>query len=263
VLSEVPKVRQLAGQSIRDQKEVLTDNWLIPLCFAFVFSWLLWAWEEFKAYGYQPPSPKVLLGLAIILTGVTAIALRRLFGKFRNLNRGERGEIKVAEVLEELRCLGYRPFHGLSYRHYDIDHVVVGPAGVFVIETKFRSGHGEIEFRDGDGLFVGDRKQKDDPLKQARSNARDVNRLLKEYCRRYFWVTPVVVFVGDWKIKNNWQTTEARVFTPDRLLSYFEELQPTLVKSEIEMIASHLDRSVKSRAQRRRRMSRVQVNRPS
>lgn len=246
MVSEIPKVRRLAGQSIRDQKEALTDDRLIPLYFTCVFAWLLWGWEEFKAHSHQPPSPRILLLLAILVTGITAIALGRLHKRFRNLNRGEHGEIKVAEVLEELRSFGYRPFHAFSFPGYDIDHVVVGPAGVFVIETKFRSGYGEIEFRDGDGLFVGGRKEQDDPLKQARSNARDVNRLLKEYCSRYFWVTPLVVFVGNWKVKNNWQTTDARVFTPDRLLNYFEKLQPTLIKSEINLIVSHLDRSAKS-----------------
>ena len=243
---EMPMVRRLAGQSIRDQKERLTDNGLVPLYLGCALVWVLWGWEEFKASGHQPPTPRALLGLAILLTGVTAIILDRLFRKFRNLNRGEHGEVKVAEVLEELRFLGYRPFHSLSRDCYDIDHVIVGPAGVFAIETKFRSGHGEIEFRNGDGLFDGDRKEDDDPLKQARSNARDVNRLLKEYCGKYFWVTPLVVFVGHWKIKNNWQRTDARVFTPDRLMPYFEELQPTLTQSEIRLIASHLDRSAKS-----------------
>jgi hypothetical protein len=244
--SEVPKVRRLAGQSIRDQKERLTDNRVIPLYFACVFAWCLWGWEEFRARDYQPPGPKILLGLAILFTGMTTIAFGRLLRKFRNLNRGERGEMKVAEVLDQLRSLGYRSFHGLSYVGYDIDHVVVGPAGVFVIETKFRSGYGEIQFRNGDGLFVGGRKEEDDPLKQARSNAGEVNRLLKEHCGKDFWITPLVVFVGDWKVKDRWQTTNARVLTTDRVLKYFEELQPSLTRSEINLIASHLDRSVKS-----------------
>src|SRR5438067_4669796 len=156
--SEILNVRRLAGQSNRDQKEALTDNRLIPLYFTCVFAWLLWGWEEFKAAGHQPPSPKILLWLAILLTAVAAVILGRLFRKFRNLNRGEHGEVKVAEALEELRFLGYKPFHSLSRDRYDIDHVIVGPAGLFVVETKFRSGYGEIEFRNGDGLFVGGRK---------------------------------------------------------------------------------------------------------
>src|SRR5438876_69039 len=150
--STVPKVRRTAGQSIRDEKERLTDNRLVPYFLLFVFAWVLWGLEEFKAFTHQPPQPNLLLCLAIVATGVAAVGVGRLFRRFRNLNRGERGEMKVAEVLDELRSLGYRPFHDLLGTGYNIDHVIVGPAGVFVIETKFRGGYGEIEFTNGDGL---------------------------------------------------------------------------------------------------------------
>jgi Nuclease-related domain len=246
VASTVPKVRRTAGQSIRDEKERLTDNRLVPYYFSCVFAWAVWALEEFKARTHEPPHPKLLLCLAIIVTGVAAIAFGRLFRKFRHLNRGERGETKVAEVLDELRSSGYRPVHDLVGTGYNIDHVIVGPAGVFVIETKFRGGYGEVEFRNGDGLFIGGRKEEKDPLHQARSNAGEVNRLLKEHCGKYFWVTPLVVFVGDWKIKNRWRETNGRLFSTDQLVRYFEGQQPELTRSEIKLIASHLERSVKS-----------------
>lgn len=111
------------------------------------------------------------------------IGYRRLFSAFSGLNRGERGELRIAEILDDLRSSGYRAFHDLVGDGYNIDHVVVGPAGVFAIETKFRSGQGEIEFRNGEGLFVGGRKEENDPLVQARRHARDVSRIIKENCR--------------------------------------------------------------------------------
>lgn len=173
------------------------------------------------------------------------MAFGRLFRTFRNLNRGERGELRVAEVLDDLRSSGYHAIHDIPANGYNIDHVLVGPAGVFAIETKFRSGHGEIEFRNGDGLFVGGQREKDDSLRQAGSNAANVNRLLKENCGEYFWVKPLLVFVGDWKVKNTWQTTDARVFTIDGFRNYLEDRQPELTTVEIKLIASHLERSVK------------------
>ena len=60
------------------------------------------------------------------------------------------------------------------------------------------------------------------------------------------WVQALVVFVGDWKIKNRWRETNGRVFSTDQLVRYFEEHQPELTRSEIKLIASHLERSVKS-----------------
>jgi hypothetical protein len=55
----------------------------------------------------------------------------------------------------------------------------------------------------------------------------------------------IVVFVGDWKIKNKWRDTDTRVFTPDGLLPYIRDLQPQLTRKDIELIASHLERSAK------------------
>lgn len=240
------KIRRIAGQSLRDEKEWLSDTFLIPFYFSMVLSWILWGWELYKAKTHSPPHLTIHFSVAIAVTGVTAIVYRRLYLRFRNLNRGERGELKVAETLDDLRAAGYHILHDIPSSTHNIDHAVVGPAGVFVIETKYRSGYGEIEFRDGEGLFIGGRKEENDALKQARSNARDVSRMLKEHCGRFFWVTPLVVFVGDWKVKDNWQTTDARVFTTDTVLRYFNRQQPMLTRSEIQLITSHLDRSVKA-----------------
>ena len=246
--SKLPSVRRTAGQSIRDEKERLLDNRLLPFYFTCVFAWILWGWEAFKAQTNQPPQPKLLLCFAIVVTGVAAIIVGRLFRRFRNLNRGERGEMKVAELLEELRSWGYQPFHDLARDGYNIDHVVVGPAGVFVIETKFRSGRGTINFRNGEGLLVNGAPDKSerDPVAQARGNAAEVRKMIKEDCKLDVWSTAVVVFVGDWKVKETWKTTDARVVSQSQLLRYFEQQdQPLLTRSELKLIASHLERSVK------------------
>jgi hypothetical protein len=242
----VLKVRRRAGQSIRDEKERLTDNRLIPYYFSTVFLWLLWGWEEWRARTRQPPHPTLLLCLAIIATGVSAIVFGRLWRNFHRLNRGERGEMRVAEILDDLRSFGYRPVNDLTRDGFNIDHVLVGPAGVFAIETKFRCGYGEIEFRNGEGLFVGGFPDEKDCLKQARSNAAEVNRIIKENCRIDEWVWPVVVFVGDWRVKNDWRSTDARVFTADNVVRHIVSQQPRLRRSEIDLIASHLERLVKS-----------------
>jgi hypothetical protein len=128
---------------------------------------------------------------------------------------------------------------------FNIDHVLVGPGGVFAIETKFRSGTGEITFRNGEGLFVGGIPEEKNCLKQARANAAEISRLIVECCGRRERVTPLVVFVGDWRIRDDWRDTDTRVFTPDGLARYIRNQQPTLKRSEIDLIAPHLERSAK------------------
>ena len=50
-----------------------------------------------------------------------------LVPKARALVLGERGELVVAEQLEELRADGFRCFHDIVQNGFNIDHVVVGP----------------------------------------------------------------------------------------------------------------------------------------
>jgi hypothetical protein len=245
----VLKVRRRAGQSIRDEKERLTDNRLIPFYFGTAFLWMVWALEEVRARTHQPPVPQLALCLAIIATGVSVIIFGRLWRKYRNLNRGERGELHVAEILDDLRSIGYHAFHDLVGDGYNIDHVVVGPAGVFAIETKFRSGDGVIEYRNGEGLFLSGRKideEERDPLKQARGSARSVRKQLKEHAGRNIWTKAVLVYVGDWRIKDDWTDTDVSVLATGDLSNYFNRYQPELLRHEIELICTHLERSVKS-----------------
>ena len=239
--------RRLPGQSLRDQKEWLTDNWLIPLFFTTAFFWVLWLVVDLQARSHRPPQPKVFLCLAIVATGVSTIKFGRLFRQFRNLNRGERGELLVAEQLEELRSLGFRCFHDLVRDGFNIDHVVVGPAGVYAIETKYRSGSGLVGFRNGQGIFVGGREEERDCLKQAKGNAATLHKLIRQHAGIEAFVKPLVVFVGNWKVKNDWQSTDVRVLTAGNLGRYFEEQdQPELTRREIDLICSHLNRTARA-----------------
>jgi hypothetical protein len=54
--------------------------------------------------------------------------------------QGARGEEAVGRVLKKLEVHGYRTLHDLETAHGNLDHVVVGPTGVFAIETKHWNG---------------------------------------------------------------------------------------------------------------------------
>jgi hypothetical protein len=242
--STLPAVRRAPGQSLREEWDRLVNERLLFIIIAPCMLWFVW-FSHWPEIANSVPA-KFWLFFAIAGTVLGAADYWRLIPRARGLVRGERGEMRVAEVLEDLRAAGYRPFHDLKRDGFNIDHVLVGPAGVFAIETKFRSGEGEITFRNGEGLFIGDFPDERDCLKQARSNAREVNRLIKENCGLNEWVWPLVVFVGDWKVRNDWRSTDARVFTTDTLVRHIANRQPELTRREIELIASHLERSAKS-----------------
>jgi hypothetical protein len=85
-------------------------------------------------------------------------------------------------------------------------------------------------------------------IEQAKSGARQVAAMIGRSCccSGSIWVRPVVVFVGNWVVADQWYSTDVRVFTPKSLKSYVRDQQPVLTKREIDSIASHLERSVTS-----------------
>jgi hypothetical protein len=54
--------------------------------------------------------------------------------------QGNNGEVKVGRILEELADEGWRVLHDVQSDRGNIDHLLVGPAGILTVETKRRQG---------------------------------------------------------------------------------------------------------------------------
>jgi hypothetical protein len=82
----------------------------------------------------------------LALTGVLLLmALRVLFDGRRRFDAepwltGLRGEVAVGRILAPLEAEGYRVLHDLEATRGNVDHVVIGPTGVFAVETKALKG---------------------------------------------------------------------------------------------------------------------------
>lgn len=94
------------------------------------------------------PRMNIVLALVIVVVPVLAIlvfaarfVMKRLTAE-RNCRLGYLGERAVGEALTPLIAGGYRVFHDVPAEagemKFNVDHVVVGPNGVFAIETKTR-----------------------------------------------------------------------------------------------------------------------------
>ncbi|HWM25733.1 MAG TPA: hypothetical protein VNP98_13000 [Chthoniobacterales bacterium] len=83
-------------------------------------------------------------------------------------------------------------------------------------------------------------------MKQARGSARDLRVQLKEHTRKNIWTKAVLVYVGEWEIKDDWTDTDVSVLSTNDLPTYFNRYQPELLRHEIDLICTHLERSVKS-----------------
>jgi len=84
-------------------------------------------------------APVLVLAGSLVLAG---IYLYRSFVRYRNDSLGYLGERHVAELMEPLLREGYSIFHDVPAvgkgTEFNLDHVIVGPTGVALVETKTR-----------------------------------------------------------------------------------------------------------------------------
>ena len=108
------------------------------------------------------------IGSLFFLVAVAA-AILLAWGDRRlgNFLKGAKGEEWVAHELAFLSA-EYTVFNGLRLGggKQNFDHIIVGPAGIFVVETK--NWKGSVEFRDGK-LFAGGKEPSRPPLKQVKA----------------------------------------------------------------------------------------------
>ena len=111
--------------------------------------------------------------IAAVLAALFAVwRFIRLRSRFRDLRQGEEGERAVGQFLERLRETGYQVFHDVIGFNANIDHVLIGSAGIFTIETKTWSkplrGDARVPF-DGERVWVGGHEPDRNPVVQARA----------------------------------------------------------------------------------------------
>ncbi|MET9121520.1 nuclease-related domain-containing protein [Streptomyces sp. NPDC004528] len=108
--------------------------------------------------------------------------------------KGLAGERRVGAELNRLERHGWRVLHSIPLADkVDVDHLLIGPGGVFSINTKKHQKR---------AVWVGDDSVKVDHGKPApyarksRAEAKRVARVLEHYCGFPVPVEPVLVFVG-------------------------------------------------------------------
>jgi hypothetical protein len=143
------------------------------------------------------------------------------------LRVGLEGEKFVGQYPEDLRAEGCRVFNDLVGDGFNIDHVVVAPQGIFVIETKTHSkplkGKTVVEF-DGERILVNGFAPDRDPATQVRAASRWLSNCLSESTARRFPVKPVVIFPG-WYVEGEPDEVKSDIWvlSHKRFFKYLEE----------------------------------------
>ena len=201
-------------RKVRELDEQVTDAIVIGLFIPILalgvglalFLWLKNIWGLIAA------------GIGFLVLAVLMVQQARrvvsVLDRLRNYRLGLFGERIVAEHLEPLKITGHRVFHdvpsgnppaGSTTPPFNLDHVVIGPAGVFAIETKTRrKGLARVGFMAHEIIYDGRAlayPQGEDQygLDQARRQAEWLATYLHQQLGRPIPVRPILVFPG-WMI---------------------------------------------------------------
>jgi Nuclease-related domain len=171
--------------------------------------------------------------------------LGRIFGKSpltpatRPVYRAALGELLVGDMLDNLGprwdVLHVVP---LDTGERDIDHLVIGPPGVFTITTENFPGQ---EFRvNGETLSVGNRPL--DHILVARRLGERAAERLSAAAGRPVHVTPLLVAVTPTRLVMREEPEGVGVVTSKQLLHFFERQDPTLSGTDVAYISDIADR---------------------
>jgi hypothetical protein len=152
---------------------------------AFVVTGLIVA---FVAELVMPPVGLVLL--VIVLVVIASVVL--MPNSTRAWAIGANGELATARALEQLKIEGFVVLHDrrIPGSSANIDHIVIGPPGVAVVETKSYSGR--LRVRGGE-VYVGGYRKTAQTVEEAKREALAVTvALADELERRGLKVRPIL-----------------------------------------------------------------------
>jgi hypothetical protein len=134
------------------------------------------------------PTLSSYLTLVILLSIFVPIPLVKIIRRSQdraNYQLGLDAELAVGRELNLIMREGFYVFHDFPEEHNNIDHVVVGPSGVFAVETKGRSkpdkGRGVLDAKviyDGETLCFPDKANEIAAIQQARKQASTLSKWL-------------------------------------------------------------------------------------
>ena len=238
-----------AGQSLEEERRAILEDKVEPYLFMALVFVLLAAFEWWRWYANIPPKPILFALMACGSIALAAWQIRRHRPHMKALRQGAEGEKAVGQFLERLREQEYQVFHDIVGPGFNVDHVLIGRAGIFTIETKTWSkpakGEARITFRDGHLLAAGNEPDRD-PIVQARAQAHWLGKLLSESTGRPLKAIPVVAFPGWFVEQSSERPTDMWVLEPKALPAFIENEPLRLTAPDVKLASYHLSRFIRS-----------------
>lgn len=207
-LASYDPTARAAGQHERTTVRRLRMRTLVALGVLAVATALLGRAFGLRDVRFLGSEIALLLGIFVILRFVLPLVERH--------DRGATGEEQVGGLLDELAGEDWHVIHDASLGRGNVDHILIGPAGVFTVETKSHPGPVRVARVHGA------------TLSQAQAQRKAIERVVG------FRVEPLIVFSRAWVDKPLARRKGVRV-TPARMLpGYLERRPATLTLEQVE-----------------------------
>ncbi|WP_321493932.1 nuclease-related domain-containing protein [uncultured Desulfobacter sp.] len=219
---------RLPGHSLNNQIEELSENlnlYIFGIFFsALVFTQIVVLLSELKGVAPYPSKFPLHYCMLIIIIGVLLYKIAKCLTYRNRLRLGYEGELVTAQELHHLMPEGNYVYHDFPAGNFNIDHVVVGPAGVFAVETKTRSKRtsgdkikeASAEYNGKEIVFPEFRDKS--YLDQAQRQAKWLSKWLTSATGEHVEVFPVVSLPG-WYIERKTGYNGTFVVNPKQLKS--------------------------------------------
>jgi hypothetical protein len=236
------------GQGLRREIEDLSDDItgymtsasIVPLLLICTYLIGLISDKERSGAGY------FIFIIGVAFAGFLVWKVLRLTGRRKSLRIGLAGEMATGEELNRLMLDGYHVYHGFPAHRFNIDHIVVGPSGVFAVETKARSKGGRGKpMAEATVIYDGERLRfpswvTTEPMDQARRQAAWLSKWLSGAVGDPVRVSPVVTIPG-WYIERK-SPNGIPVLNPKEVKTYLDgKKDEALSESMIKRICHQLE----------------------
>lgn len=208
--------------------------------FLTTIEWIRWCFNV-------SPQPIIFSVIAVAIIIFAIWRIRKVPKSAKPLALGRDGEIVVGQLLETLHRDGYRVFHDIPGERGNIDHVIVGPGGIFVIETKTNSkpiGRDSKVKYDGHCLkvdgFIPDR----DPIAQVKAAVEQINQILHQFTGKQYPIRPVVVYAG-WYIDRP-KAFDVWVMNENLLVKWVKKAYSKLSDEDIQKATGSLEMYIRN-----------------
>jgi len=196
-----------AGESLRVKVNELDDkiNDNLMMLYFMPITLIGFSFAQKYLVGRQFKKTEIIFyGIVIVFLMIFfSVQLYRLLHERSAYRLGLDAELAVGRELNHLMLDGFHVFHDFPEEKNNIDHIVVGPSGVFAVETKGKSkpdkGRGSTDAKvvyDGQQLIFPDNNTNTDFISQAKKQAKSLSKWLSNAIGEPVTAKPVLALPG-------------------------------------------------------------------